>query len=78
MQYRYVLIKEEWLDRDAHRVSYGAAVINANEDDFCVLESYSDLCMDELVITQLIELCNNLDLAPEHFSDVIEDFLGSI
>jgi hypothetical protein len=39
------------------------------------LISYEDILPDKQKVKALVDLCNDLDAAPEHMPDILEDFL---
>ena len=52
--------------------TYGIALADGSD----LIQSVSDLSSDKQRVERLAELCTQLDLSPEHLSDVIEDFLA--
>ena len=55
-------------------VTYGVKIISAGS--VCVMDVISDVSVSERKVTELIRICNELDLRPCHLRDVIEDFLA--
>lgn len=66
---KYVLIKGLYsIDGDTH-IGYG---IGYNDDSSLFFE---DLTTNPTLVTNLVKLCNDLNLSPIHLKDVLEDFL---
>ena len=56
---------------DTEVTCYGIKCIK----DGVELMDFKDILPDKKRVEELIELCNSLDLAPEHLPDILEDFL---
>lgn len=69
---KYILIKSSYTLEDAEHTTYGIALADGSD----LIESVSGLSCDKQRVERLAELCTQLDLSPEHLSDVIEDFLA--
>lgn len=69
---KYILIKSSYTLEDAEHTTYGIALADGSD----LIESVSGLSSDKQRVERLAELCTQLDLSPEHLSDVIEDFLA--
>ncbi len=73
---KYIVVKNEYIDGENTRVSYGiAAIENCNGTD-CVLESVSDISSDFGAVETLVNICNAEELDPMHIEDVVNDFLA--
>ena len=79
MNITYRIIKQELYIGTDTRISYGiAAYNNADESDtVSVIASVSDITSNIQMLSELVILCNKLQLSPLHLYDVIEDFLES-
>ncbi len=65
---------ELWHDKDPQgRTSYGIAVCDA-QDPKKILDQIKDITPDRQKLSELVELCNRLDLAYIHLANVVEDF----
>ncbi len=62
----YKLISREVTIDGENYVTYGVS---------CETASVDDISADKGRVEDLVELCNRLDLAPEHIFDVAEDFV---
>ena len=69
---KYILIKSSYTLEDAEHTTYGIALSEGSS----LIESVNGLSCDKQKVERLAELCTQLDLSPEHLSDVIEDFLA--
>ena len=76
MNYRYLVIKEEWMEKGVNLTRYGIAVAAVYEECCIILESYTDVSGDNESVSELVRKCNDLQLDPIHFSEVVEDFIG--
>ena len=52
-------------------ISYGIDIVKDGKK----LISYEDILPDKQKVEALVDLCNDLDAAPEHMPDILEDFL---
>jgi len=78
MKYRYFIIKEEWMEEGANQTRYGIAVACIYDECYDIIESYADVSTDEEAVSEFVQKCNDLQLDPVHFSEVIQDFLADI
>lgn len=69
---KYILITSSYTIEDAEHTTYGIALSEGS----CLIESVNGISCDRQKVERLAELCTLLDLAPEHLSDVIDDFLA--
>lgn len=76
--YKYVVVKNEYINEDKTRIGYGIAVVEEYDGNVSVLDSVSDICLDVNSVEELAELCNRSKLDPIHFHEVISDFLGNV
>lgn len=75
MAYKYIIVRNSYLDGELNTISYGIAVAYQQEQHMIVLESFSDLSPDRERVKQLTELCNQTHLSAIHLHDVVDDFL---
>ena len=77
MHISYGMIEETYYCDGKGRVSYGVAVYadSALDGSAIVVESFHDITSDREALSELIDTCNELQLAQIHIADVIEDFL---
>ena len=69
---RYKLTKTTiMLSENTPVISYGIDIIKDGKK----LISYNDVLPDKKKVKALVDLCNDLDAAPEHLPDILEDFL---
>lgn len=75
----YGVTEEHFSIGARERTSYGIAAYSGAELDgtTTVLLHISDITCDASKITELVELCNRLELSPIHIYDVVDDFLAS-
>lgn len=75
----YAVIEEKYSSGDCSRTSYGiTACANFAEDGTAtVVASVHDVTDDKQALSELVSLCNRLELSIVHLSDVVEDFLTS-
>ena len=76
MNYCYLIIKEEWMEKGVCQIRYGIAVAAVYEECHVILESYTDVSSDKEAVSELVKNCNDLQLDPIHFSEVVDDFIG--
>lgn len=69
----YILCRETYKAKRSERIAYGIAVY-AEGDPTCVARLH-DITSDKNALTELVLLCNRLQLSPIHLYDVVEDFL---
>ena len=75
---KYIVVKNEYIDGENTRVSYGVAVIENCDGTDCVLESISDISSDFGAVETLVNVCNVEELDPIHIEDVVNDFLAAL
>jgi len=76
MNYRYLLICENYIDDDIIFVSYGIAVSVCYDGCTVILETFNNLCEKYDTVKQLVDLCNKEHLDIVHLPDVINDFMA--
>ena len=61
------------------RTSYGIVAYMDSEENgtATIVSSVRDVTDDKQAITELVSLCNYLELSAIHLNDVVEDFLAS-
>ena len=61
------------------RTSYGIAAYAASAEDgtATIVASVHDITADKQALSELVDLCNHLELSTIHLNDVVEDFLAS-
>lgn len=69
----YILCKETYKSKRSERIAYGIAAY-AEDKQTCITK-LQDITSDKDALSELIDLCNRLQLSPIHLQDVIEDFL---
>lgn len=69
---KYILIKSSYTLEDAEHTTYGIALAEGSH----LIESVNGLSCDKQKVERLAELCTQLELSPEHLSDIVEDFLA--
>ena len=69
----YILCRETYKAKRSERIAYGIAVY-AEGVPTCVARLH-DVTSDKNALTELVLLCNRLQLSPIHLHDVVEDFL---
>ena len=75
---KYIVVKNEYIDGENTRVSYGIAAIENCDGVDCVLESVSDIFSDFYEVETLVNVCNVEELDPIHIKDVVNDFLANL
>ena len=73
---KYIVVKNEYIDGENTRVSYGIAAIENCDGTVCVLESVYDISSDFGTVESLVNICNAEELDPIHIEDVVNDFLA--
>lgn len=75
----YGVTEEIYSLGNSSRISYGIAVYAASEEDGTdtIVASVHDITADKRALSELIDLCNRLELSIIHLNDVVEDFLAS-
>lgn len=79
MNITYGITEETYSLGNTTRVSYGiAAYADADEDGTAtIVASVRDITANRQALTELVSLCNSLELSTIHLMDVVEDFLSS-
>ena len=77
MNVTYGLTEERYFLGVDSRVSYGiVAYADAEEDGTAtIVASVHDITADRQALSELVEICNRLELSLIHLNDVVEDFL---
>ena len=75
---KYIVVKNEYIDGENTRVSYGVAVIENCDGTDYVLESILDISSDFGAVETLVNVCNVEELDPIHIEDVVNDFLAAL
>ncbi len=71
----YVITEDAYLC-DGHKfVSYGISVLS---NEFNHIQSIHRISENYASISNLVELCNSLQLDPIHLYDVVDDFVSDI
>ena len=73
---KYIVVRNEYIDGENTRISYGIAAIENCDGTDCVLESVSDISCDFGTVETLVNICNAEELDPIHIEDVVNDFLA--
>lgn len=76
MECHYVVVGSEIEYLEYSRKFYGVAVIAIYDEIPIVLETFNDISSDAGMIRKLVTACNDIQLDPIHFLDVLDDFLG--
>ncbi len=74
----YGITEEIYALGEDKRTSYGiAAYADADIDSTAtILAIVNDITDDRSKLIQLVELCNRLELSPDHLIDVVESFIA--
>lgn len=75
---KYIVVKNEYIDGENTRVSYGIAAIENCDGVISVLMSVSDISSDFCTVENLVKLCNTKELDLIHIEEVINDFLAIV
>ena len=75
---KYGVIEETYSLGTTYRTAYGIAVYSNSEEDgtATVVASIHDITTDKQALSELVCLCNRLELSTIHLNDVVEDFLA--
>jgi len=65
---KYILIQSTYSVDGKTHTGYGIGYADNSS------LAFEDLTLNPTTITKLVKLCNELDLSPIHFKDVVEDF----
>lgn len=71
MKCRYILLTTT----GGEACRYGIAAVVEEDGVTVILESCIDLSPSQDEVERMVALCNALDLALDHFWDVVEDFV---
>ncbi len=79
MNIKYILTKEVYTSGTDSRVAYGVVAYSDSDEDgtITIVASVHDVTADKRALSNLVLLCNRLELSLIHLYDVIEDFLAS-
>lgn len=75
---KYIVVKNEYIDGENTRVSYGIAAIENCDGVISVLMSVSDISSDFCTVENLVNVCNAKELDLIHIEDIINDFLAIV
>ncbi len=78
MNYRYLMIRETYVDGEQTRIGYGIAAVLDYDGCTMVTESFMDLCPDSTPVERLVKYCNELKLDVMHLSEAVDDFLADL
>ena len=59
-------------------ITYGIAVYRYQYGGWHLIQTIHDISADQAAVVQLAARCQRLRLAPEHLSDVVENFFAII
>ena len=76
MPCQYVVVRSSYKDKKGFHVNYGLALTEVQDGVATVLVAACDLSTSRKRVARLAGLCNQLQLDPLHFEDVVADFLG--
>jgi len=78
MTVTYGITEEIYILGDSKRISYGIAAYADTETDntTTIVASVHDITSDKQKISELVEMCNRLELSAIHLNDVVENFLS--
>lgn len=75
MEYKYMVMVNTYHEEQGDRIGYGIAVIEKESDeDMTIVATAYDLSPNCDKVRHLTNLCNQLQLVPDHFFDVVEDY----
>lgn len=79
MNVTYGVTEEIYFLGTSSRTSYGIAAYAASEVDgtATIIASVHDITADKQSLSELVDLCNRLELSTIHLNDVVVDFLAS-
>ena len=75
MKTKYILVIGEQSVREGGRISYGIAMAEETENETKVVRAFEDMTTDIGKMERLVDLCNKLELDPDHLDDVVDDFI---
>ena len=75
---KYIIVRNEYIDGENTRISYGIAAIENCDGVISVLKSVSDVSSDFSEVENLVNVCNSKELDPIHIEDIINDFLAIV
>ena len=75
---KYIVVRNEYIDGENTRISYGIAAIENCDGVISVLKSVSDVSFDFSEVENLVNICNSKELDPIHIEDVINDFFAIV
>lgn len=75
---KYIVVRNEYIDGENTRISYGIAAIENCDGVISVLKSVSDVSFDFSEVENLVNVCNSKELDPIHIEDVINDFFATV
>ena len=74
-KYFYFVFQESHSSpENREHATYGVKVAPDGDRSACC-DSISDVSLSEPALSELVRLCNELELSPIHLRDVVEDFL---
>ncbi len=77
--FTYGVVEEKYKLKNKVRIAYGIVIYADTENDSTatIVASIRDLTTNKNCAEELVDYCNKLQLSPDHFDDVIEDFLNN-
>lgn len=80
MSVTYGITEERYYLNSLVRKSYGIAAYSNSEEEgtATIVAAVHDITTDIRQLTELVSLCNGLELSLCHLNDVVEDFIAYI
>ena len=78
MSVTYELVKEIYEFENNQRISYGIVAYtppSRENSSSTIVVSLHDVTSDKEKLSELVLLCNRLNLSTIHFKDIVEDFV---
>ncbi len=74
----YELIKESYPSDTGYSVSYGILAYESSPENgtTTIIATVHNITSDGSALSDLVTICNRLNLSPIHLHDVVEDFLS--
>ncbi len=73
-EYEYKITEDTYLLEDSKHIGYGISV--SEKKTGRKILHIEDITVSKAKLSELVTLCNSLELSPIHIYDVIEDFLA--
>ena len=78
MSHKYIVLRQSYDYDGITYNSYGVAFAEKYDECVSILESYTDVSCDLHRVEEFVRVCNELEIDPNNFCEVVADFLADV